>query len=75
MIIDLKEYLERRRKTAEARVMQIASVSRHGARIAQHWAAGGQNRRSPSGAVRWSSLLPLLPAPELATLYAEASLI
>ena len=74
MIIDLTEYLERRRRTAEARAMQIATVFRHGRRAAQHRKAGTQVGRAP-GAVRWSSFLPLAPALELATLYSEASLI
>ena len=74
MIIDLTQYLERRRRTAEARAMQTATVSRLGRRVAPHRAAGVQQVRS-GGAVRWSSFLPLLPALETATLYAEASLI
>jgi hypothetical protein len=74
LIIDLTEYLERRRRTAGTRAVQIATVLRQGGRVAQHRAAGAQVRRH-SGAVRWSSFLPLWPALELATLYAEASLI
>jgi hypothetical protein len=74
LIIDLTEYLERRRRTAEARAMQIATVFRHGGRVARHGAAGVQARRS-AGPARWSSVLPVLPALELATLYSEASLI
>jgi len=76
LIIDLSEYLERRRKTAEARALQLAAVCRRGGRVAEHRAAGSPGwRRGSSGAMRWSSFLPLLPALELTTLYAEASLI
>ena len=74
MIIDLTEYLERRRRTAEARTMQVAAVFRQGGRIAQHRRAAVPARLS-TAPVRWSSFLPLLPAGELATLYGEASLI
>jgi len=74
LIIELSQYLERRRRTAEARVMQIATVSRLGRRVvARQGSAGAQ--AEPGAAVRWSSFLPLFPALDLAVLYAEASLI
>ena len=77
LIIDLTQYLERRRRTAEARVIQLASVSRHGRRVARRGTVETLQSRlgSVGAAVRWSSFLPRLPALELAGLYAEASLV
>ena len=77
MIIDLTQYLERRRRAAEARVIHLASVN--GRRVARLGTAETRQLRSGSAraaaAVRWSSFLPRLPARELAGLYAEASLV
>jgi hypothetical protein len=68
LVIDLAEYLERRRRTASARFVQLATVN--GQRVARRGAASLRPR-----SVRWANVLPLLPALELAALYAEASLI
>jgi hypothetical protein len=67
LVIDLAQYLERRRRTAETRVMQLAAVSRDARR--------SMVRLATARASRWSGFLPLLPALELAGLYAEASLV
>ena len=75
LIIELTDYLERRRRTAETRAAQLASVSGMGRRTARGSATVIPARRPSVTSVRWSSFLPIFPAIELAALYAEASLI
>ena len=73
MIIDLTEYLERRRQTAKARVVQLATASRYGKRVARSGAGRIEARLGSAG--RWSTYFPRVPALELGAIYADASLI
>ena len=76
MIIELSQYVESRRRTDQARVTQIGTVSRAEKRVVRQGAAVGILAHRGSGAAgRWSRFLPLIPALELAGLYADASLI